>query len=271
MERSGSTFRVSAAHDVALQYGATIGVVGLVAWLLLFIGTGFVLLWFLQRGVVNVWLTASIAGAWTAYLAQSLVSIDMLQLKALGWLLSGLILALAMSAGPARDDYRGAAWRPVVAGVLALAAVAMWVPSLAAGARADSQGSAEGALNDVVDPLVPCRFRFDLLIALAQGADDLSTLMPAARQSLEMDPRCPLLAAPIADFALQAGDLELATKAAEIAVETDPLAPASWFVLSMVREGQGDDQGAQAALEEARRLDALEPASTLGSLLGEPG
>lgn len=44
VEILGPTLRVSAAHNVALPFGAVLGYMGLVMWIIAFFGTGFVLL-----------------------------------------------------------------------------------------------------------------------------------------------------------------------------------------------------------------------------------
>ena len=260
----GSTIRVSAAHDIPLQYGATMGVIGLLAWLALMVGTGVVLVRGLLRGVDQVWVSVSVAGAWVAYLAQAMISIDAPGLKALGWLMTGLAIAVGLQ----RSSTAGKppTWMPWAAGALGLLAALAWMPAITATASAASQTSVQGASQDVVNPLVPCPVRQQTLTSLAQALPP-ADLAPIAQAALDVDPRCAAMAPLVGEILLQAGDLEGAQRAAEIAVETDPLAPSSWLVLSLALRQAGDQAGADQALEEAKRLAAIDPSDTLDQAL----
>lgn len=263
----GSQIRVSAAHDVPIQYGATMGVIGALAWLVLMVGTGILLLRMLLRGVERVWLVVSLIGAWTAYVAQSLISIDAPNLKALGWTLTGLAIAMATK-HRAQVKSKRPAWLPGVAVALGGLAVIAWWPTLSATSQAASASSVEVAAASAASTSVPCPMRQDLLVALARSIP-VSDLARVARSALDADPRCPSLAAIVGEVALQAGDLQEARSAAEIAVETDPLAPGSWFILSLVLKAEGDEAGASEALSEAQRLAAIDPSDTLDQALTE--
>ena len=260
----GSQIRVSVAHDVPLQYGATFGVIGLIAWLVLMVATGVLLIRALLRGVEHEWLVVSVTGAWIAYLAQAMISIDAPGLKALGWLLTGMVIAVSVNS----KDLAGvrAAWTPWLAGALALLAVVIWWPSISTAIAALDQRTGDGAAADAANPLVPCPLRQQALSNLTQGVppDQLAPIVTAA---LQVDARCPVMPILASEVLLQAGDIEGAKGAAEIAVETDPLAPGSWFVLSLVREAQGDQVGADEALAEAKRLAAIDPSDTLDQAL----
>ena len=260
----GSQIRVSAAHDIPLQYGATFGVVGLLAWLVLMIATGVLLVRALLRGVDRMWLVVSVAGAWVAYLAQAVISIDAPGLKALGWLVTGLVIAVSVQ--PGSTPAAGPAWRPWLAGALGLLAVVLWWPSLSSSAAATGAGSIEQAVAGVTDPLVPCPLRQQMLVGLTQAVS-VEQLAPLSRDALDLDPRCAAMAPLVGEILLQAGDLDGAREAADIAVDTDPLAPASWFVLSLVLEAQGDQVGSGEALAEAKRLAAIDPSDTLDEAL----
>ena len=264
LQAPGSQIRVSAAHDIPLQYGATFGVVGLLAWLVLMVSVGALLVRALLRGIDQVWLAVSLAGAWVAYLAQAMISIDAPALKALGWVVTGLVIATAVG----RESAGGgsAAWRPWLAGGLGLAAVLVWLPSISATATASQERTLEAALVHVTNPLVPCPLRQQILVSLTQAAP-LTELAPVANAALDADPRCAAMAPLVGEIVLQAGDLDGAQRAADIAVQTDPLAPSSWFVMSLVREAAGDQQGATQALEEAKRLAAIDPSDTLDEAL----
>lgn len=264
LQAPGSQIRVSAAHDIPLQYGATFGVVGMLAWLVLMISVGVLLVRGLLRGIDQVWLAVSLAGAWVAYLAQAMISIDAPALKALGWLITGLVIATAV--GRERQAGTSPAWRPWLAGALGFVAVIAWLPSISATATASQERSLEAALVHVTNPLVPCPLRQQILVSLTQAAP-LTELAPVASAALDADPRCAAMAGLVGEIVLQAGDLEGAREAADIAIDTDPLAPASWFVLSLVLEAQGDQVGSGEALAEAKRLAAIDPSDTLDEAL----
>ena len=260
----GSLIRVSAAHDIPLQYGATFGVIGLLAWLTLMIGTGVILVRALLRGIGHVWMAVSLAGAWVAYLAQAMISIDAPGLKALGWLVTGLVIALAI--GRERPSGVSAAWRPWLAGALGLLAVIVWWPHISSTISATSQTTVEGAVADLRNPMLPCPIRQQLLSNLTRAISP-AELSPIASEALDLDPRCAAMAPVVSEIALEAGDLDEARRAADIAVETDPLAPVSWLVMSEVLRAQGDQTGADEALAEARRLAAIDPSDTLDQVL----
>lgn len=264
LQAPGSQIRVSAAHDIPLQYGATFGVVGMLAWLVLMISVGVLLVRGLLRGIDQVWLAVSLAGAWVAYLAQAMISIDAPALKALGWLITGLVIATAV--GRERPAGPSPAWRPWLAGALGFVAVIAWLPSISATATASQERTLEAALVHVTNPLVPCPLRQQILVSLTQAVP-LTELAPVANAALDADPRCAAMAGLVGEIVLQAGDLEGARRAADIAIDTDPLAPASWFVLSLVLEAQGDQVGSGEALAEAKRLAAIDPSDTLDEAL----
>ena len=262
----GSQIRVSAAHDIPLQFGATLGVLGMAGWLVLMLSTAVLLVRGLLRGTQQIWLTASVAGAWIAYLAQAVISIDAPGLKALGWLLTGLVIAIASS--PVADSVPGRPRPGVIAisGALGLLALIAWLPSVTATSAAITEEDAAGAIGNVTNPMVPCPLRQQTLSSLTEVVP-LTDLVEVARAALDVDPRCAAMAQLTSEIALRAGDLEGARNAADIAVETDPLAPGSWFGLSLVLEAQGDQVGADQALAEAKRLAAIDPSDNLDQAL----
>lgn len=102
VELLGPTLRVSAAHNIALQFGAVLGWLGLILWIVLFVGTGVLLLArIVRKPVASIGLTASVVGAFAAYFIQGMISIDMLPLLATGWLVAGLAMACAREPAPA--------------------------------------------------------------------------------------------------------------------------------------------------------------------------
>jgi O-antigen ligase len=94
--RRGPDIVSNAAHDVPIQLAATGGIFVLLAFLAI---TGFIL-W---RGVVGLRNTtgitqivvATFSGAWLAYEAQSLISIDNVGIAIWGWVLGGVVVALS--------------------------------------------------------------------------------------------------------------------------------------------------------------------------------
>ena len=94
VELLGPVLRVSAAHNIALQFGATLGILGLLLWLVIMGSLVVLLLLRAARAqIAPVMLVVGVGGAWTAYIVQGMVSIDMLPLLALGWLVTGLLVA----------------------------------------------------------------------------------------------------------------------------------------------------------------------------------
>ena len=93
----GTRITLSAAHNVPLQYAATLGLVAGVIWLIAMLGAALLLLLTMARyRVADAIVAASVGGAFVAYLTQAMVSIDMGGLLATGWLLLGLVVALLL-------------------------------------------------------------------------------------------------------------------------------------------------------------------------------
>ena len=179
--------RISAVHDVPLQYGATFGAVGLVAWLAVMLLTLTLLIRGLLRGVQNTWLAVSVAGAWVAYLAQSLISIDGPALKGLGWLMTGLVIAVA---APRSRPVSRARWAPWLAALLGLAAAGTWLLAISSTTAAMNRSTVQEAAGDVANPLVPCPARQASLFKIAESAP-LDYVVPLLGPALDVDPLCP--------------------------------------------------------------------------------
>lgn len=122
--RRGPDVISNAAHDVPIQLAATGGLFVLVAFLAL---TGFIA-W---RGIVALRRTsgveqivvATIFGAWVAYEAQSIISIDNLGIAIWGWILGGAVVGISVVDVPqlARATKSGSALlQPMVSGLLGL-------------------------------------------------------------------------------------------------------------------------------------------------------
>ena len=101
----GTRITLSAAHNVPLQYAATLGLVAGLIWVLAMFGAAVLLLLTMARyRVADAIVAASVGGAFVAYLTQAMVSIDMGGLLATGWLLLGLVVALLLPLREASED-----------------------------------------------------------------------------------------------------------------------------------------------------------------------
>lgn len=99
VELVGTQVTLSAAHNVPLQYAATLGILAGALWLITMVGAIVLLLVTMARHPIpDAVVAASVGGAFVAYLTQAMVSIDMTGLLATGWLLLGLTVALCLPA-----------------------------------------------------------------------------------------------------------------------------------------------------------------------------
>ncbi len=284
VELLGPTLRVSAAHNIALQFGAVLGWLGLILWIILFVGTGVLLLVrIMRKPVASIGLTASVAGAFTAYFIQGMVSIDMLPLLATGWLVAGLALACvrepapeaapepseapktrkakaaAISRTPQRYDGPSMpVWVPVTGGVLALGAVILVGSQIGLTNQVQSISSQEQALDFIANPMTPCVLRVQVTQQVIQQLPaDVS--VPATLQATDLDRRCPPMINFASDVLVQQQRFdEAATYTAE-GLEFDPLLDLAWVLRSRYYLGTGDIPAAEAAAEEARRVQVLYP------------
>ena len=286
VELLGPVLRVSAAHNVALQFGAVLGWLGLLLWIVLFLGALVLLFTRVVRGpVASIGLTASVFGALVAYVIQGMVSIDMLPLLATGWLVAGL--ALAMAQEPLRSDqaeaevppqsrkskaravsrtpvtYGGPStpvWVPVTGGVLAIIGVVVVGAQISTANSVQSLNSQEAAVGFVTSPLSPCPLRIQTTQqSIQQVPADAS--VPTTYAATAIDPRCAPMINFQSELALQAGDLQLADSSSLAGIEYDPLLDLAWILRARYLVGLGDPAGAQGALDEALRVQALYPES----------
>ena len=258
----GASTRVSAAHDVPLQYGATLGWIGLIAWLALAASVTIILAWRLLNVTDHLWLYASLVGAWVAYLAQSMISIDFPSLKALGWVLAGMGLAFCLAHPAERPDRRP--WTFVASGVVALASVVAFATMV----DATSLGPDDDAIAVASSAATPCKGRVAVLKQL-YDAGRIPEADPVARAMWADDSRCPALGPLVALVLANAGDLEGARSVAEESVSTDPLTAEAWFTLAVIAEEQGDLVRVQSAVAEAERLDALDASTDISVAIAD--
>jgi O-antigen ligase len=284
VELLGPVLRVSAAHNVALQFGAVLGWLGLLLWIVLFLGALVLLLVRIVRApVASIGLTASVFGALVAYVIQGMVSIDMLPLLATGWLVAGL--ALAMAQEPVRSEqaeaevstqsrkskaravsrtpvsYGGPStpvWIPVTGGVLGIIGVVVVGAQISTANSVQSLNSQEAAVGFVTSPLSPCPLRIQTTQQIIQQVPaDVS--VPTTYDATAIDPRCAPMINFQADLALQSGNLDVAGVSTAQGIEFDPLLDLSWILRAQYLIARGDVDGAQGALDEAARVQALYP------------
>ena len=284
VELLGPTLRVSAAHNVALQFGAVLGYLGLILWMLLFLGTGVILLVrIVKRPVASIALTASVAGSLTAYVVQGMVSIDMRPLLATGWRVAGLALACTREPAPLAAPESSAptksrkakatavsriphppqapsapVWLPVTGGVLSVAAVILVGSQIGLTNEVQAISSQEQALDFIANPMVPCVLRVQVTQQVIQQLPaDVS--VPAALQATDLDRRCPPMINFASDILTQQQRFEEAASYTADGVDFDPLLDLAWVLRSRYYLGVGDLTAAEAAAVEAKRVQALYP------------
>jgi O-antigen ligase len=282
VELLGPTLRVSAAHNIALQFGAVLGWAGLILWIVLFVGTGIALLVRIVRApVASIGLTASVAGAFTAYFIQGMVSIDMLPLLATGWLVAGLALALARESLPEvveepaevpktrkakaaaisrtpkkLDGPSTPVWVPVTGGVLALGAAILVGSQIGLTNQVQSISSQEQALSFITNPMTPCVLRVQVTQQVIQQLP-AEVSVPATLEASDLDRRCPPMINFASDVLVQQQRFDEAATYTAQGVEFDPLLDLAWVLRSRYYLGIGDIPAAEAAAEEARRVQEL--------------
>ena len=280
----GPTMRVSAAHNIALQFGAALGYLGLVLWIVVFVGTVVALLRRILRAPVSsTAVTASVAGALTAYLVQGMVSIDMLPLLATGWLVAGLALACAREPAPVPVSAHGKKskastmsrvssttpiWVPITGGVLALTAGLVVGTQMDLNITLKSDVTEEQAIEILTDPKTPCAIRAQFAGQVLQSTPpDVS--VPAVLTATDFDPRCGTMANLAAEALIRQKVFALAGPYVTDSVRYDPLSSFSWVLQGSLSLVNGYIPAAEAAVAEAQRLNALYPAPGDPRLVGE--
>ena len=279
LELLGPTLRVSAAHNIPLHVGATMGYPALIFWLVTILGTLLYLVVRAAKGpVAQPVLAAAVGGALTAYIVQGLVSIDMLPILATGWTVAGLAFAVARqpaesilpvsseSSGTRRAKAAQAArastppstplWIPATGAVVALivaVAVGAQVAASDQVGRITNQDQATSALSS---SLFPCPPRTELMLSVVNQLPP-DSVIPLLKSAVDLDPRCPGIAVLRADIAVQLDDLQEADQATALLVASDPLYYESWVLRGLYFVKINDLPAAQRALEEAERLLAL--------------
>ena len=294
VELLGPVLRVSAAHNIALQFGAVLGYVGLLLWIVVFVGAGLLLLARIVRGpTASIALTASVAGAFTAYFVQGMVSIDMLPLLAIGWLMAGLAIACAREPRPeasedpapkpttskakaarvGRDPHRfdgpsTPAWIPITGAVLALGPAILVGSQIGLTNQIQSISSQEQALAFISNPMTPCVLRVQVTQQVIQQVPP-EVSVPATLGATNLDRRCPPLINFASDVLIQQDRIDEASSYTTDGVTFDPLYDLAWVLRGRYLLGIGDLLGAEAAAVEAQRVAALYPEGNADPALAE--
>jgi hypothetical protein len=257
----GADDYLNAAHNVPLQYGATIGMVGLLLWIVLFAMAAVLILFVAWKAETPSWIIAASGGLLAVYISQALISIDDLRLKEIGWLAIGVTVALMRRPTVEPSDYvpqiSSARQAPlsVLAGVVAF--VVCLPPVVVLWSASDVTDLAT-AKSLATNPLLPWDKRLALLSSVA-GATDLQGTWEIGRQVAELDPRGPGQTASLAELAVLAGDSDQGLLLSEIAVRSDPLNPRSWMAYSLALAKTGQPETADEALATAEALNASRP------------
>jgi O-antigen ligase len=265
----GADDYLNAAHNVPLQYGATIGMVGLVLGILLFASAAVLLLVVAWKSPTPSWIVAATGGLLAVYISQALISIDDLRLKEMGWLAVGLTLALLRrptgegSQDIAQTSSRRQAPLSVLAGVVAFV---VCLPPVVVFWSASDVTDLDNARSLATNPLLPWDKRLALLGSVA-GATDLQGTWAVGRQVAELDARGPGQAASLAELAVLAGDSDQGLALGELAVSSDPLNPRSWMAYSLALAETGQSASAGKARATAEALNAIRPISDWQALI----
>lgn len=277
IELLGPVRRVSAGHNIALQFGATLGIIGLLLWLVLMVGLLAILLIRVSRAQIEpVILVVAVAGAWVAYLTQGMVSIDMVPVLTMGWLVTGLLIASLRPppnppAEPAEGKKKkrpaGLAVRPqgapagVAIGVGAAVAlvplilVSLHISAVNAVSNVNSFDEARAVLTN---PMTPCPLRVNLAQVVLQS-DTGPAGQDLVLEAYEIDPRCAPMVSFATEIALVRGDIPLLNEVTTFGLRIDPLLSTMWLARAEYELAVGNIDAAKADLAEAQRLDALYP------------
>ena len=224
VREQGSDIYIDAAHNVPIQYGATMGVVGLVLAIVLLgpaLTAAVAVAW---RAQAERWVISAAGSMLSVYIAQSLISIDEIRLKEIGWATIGVVVALARTqsnnSSLARKDNSDLWLSPA----FGLAGLLVCMPSLWVTAQQATATSVEHAISTARNPILSCERRMQLVSNLAQVAS-LKDTWAVASQVASIDVRCPALAGSYSELAYLAGEYESADRLAFLSEQLDPLSP----------------------------------------------
>ena len=251
------TLGASAAHDVPLQWAATVGIPAALLYVALMVTVAVVVLRRLWvQGPSASPLAMPLLAVWAAYQVQSLVSIDAIPIAMLGWLSTGLLLAVTAQDRSEPSTGIGT-W--VAAGALAVVGFVAWLPALLASNASQSvvQGTTEQDVFQAIDlvqgTVLPCEPSVRVgqwMIQVAPSEQTVNAVLAGA----EADNRCYGLVNAAADFSIQLEQPERAVAIAEQGVTIDPLNYSQWILLARAQHAGGDDRSAVASLKAALEL-----------------
>ena len=255
------TLGASAAHDVPLQWAATVGIPAALLYVALMVTVAVVALrrlW-VQGPSASV-LAVPLLAVWAAYQVQSLVSIDAIPIVMLGWFSTGLLLAVTAQDRSAPSTGIGT-W--AAAGALAVVGFVAWLPALLASNASQSvvQSATEQDVFQAIDlvqgTVLPCEPSVRVGQWMIQAAPSDQTVN-AVLTGAEADDRCYGLVNAAADFSIQLEQPEQALTFAQQGVAIDPLNYSQWILLAKAQHAAGDDQ---AAVDSLRTAIGLSPAA----------
>ena len=221
----------NAAHSVLLNLLATGGIVLVLPYLALWIIVARAGLRAARRPETRT-AAAILTGAWVAYVADSLVSMDQIGIAVWGWVLGGAVLALTpgRTVAVSRTAARTAA-------VAALAAAALGLGSVAYAARIDAQAGAASVLP-------------------VSTAAERAIAVPALLSAAEACPE-PIRVLGLVDQLRQAGAMDASIRAGRDAVSRFPREVLLWQELATGYEETEQWGRAIAVRERIRALDPL--------------
>ena len=253
------TLGASAAHDVPLQWAATVGIPAALLYVALMVTVAVVVLRRLWvQGPSASPLALPLLAVWAAYQVQSLVSIDATSIAMLGWLSTGLLLAVT---NQERSEPSTSIGTWAATGALAVMGFLAWLPALLASNASQSvvQGTTEQDVFQAIDlvqgTVLPCEPSVRVGQWMIQAAPSEQTVN-AVLAGAEADNRCYGLINAAADFSIQLKQPEQALAFAEQGITIDPLNYSQWILLAKAQHAAGDDQAAASSLRTAIGLSA---------------
>ena len=248
------TLGASAAHDVPLQWAATVGIPAALLYVALMVSVAVIVLRRLWvQGPSASPLALPLLAVWAAYQVQSLVSIDAIPIAMLGWLSTGLLLAVTAQD---RSETSTSVGTWVAAGALALVGFVAWLPALLASNASQSvvQGTTEQDVFQAIDlvqgTVLPCEPSVRVAQWMIQAAPSEQTVN-GVLAGASADNRCYGLVNAAADFSIQLKRPEQALAFAEQGITIDPLNYSQWILLAKAQHAAGDDQAAVSSLRTA--------------------
>ena len=253
-----ATLGASAAHDVPLQWAATVGIPAAILYVALMVSVAVVVLRRLWvQGPSASPLALPLLPVWAAYQVQSLVSIDAIPIAMLGWLSTGLLLAVT-SQDRWESSSRVGTWGAVAA--LAVVGFIAWLPALLASNASQSvvQGTTEQDVFQAIDlvqgTVLPCEPSVRVaqwMIQVAPSDQTVNGVLTGA----EADDRCYGLVNAAADLSIQLERPEQALAFAQQGINIDPLNYSQWILMAKAQHRVGDDLAAVTSLQHALDLN----------------